>query len=227
MSPGLSWMSSNTREVSPVGSNLTVEVGAQAEFEISGSLSVTTGVGFAFNRGATLRHETGGNFFPKSRLSNDSYNTGQKPLPDGTRLKYHLHYLQFPFALKWHVQPSDDLKYYAEAPILTWGFTTQRRADIKAGDIQAAKENVSKDVNPLNLSLGIGGGIEYAISSKTSAVLGLSFHRGLLDVTSDKATKAIPDPDHNPFDPNDDYFIHKENANAVLNAFVLRMGILF
>lgn len=227
LSPGFSWMTTNDRSISNVGTNMTIGLAARGEFGVSDRLAVTTGIGLTFNRGGTLRHETGGNFFPRSRLSDDSFNSGQKPLPDGSRLKYHLQYLQFPVALRWHVQGSELLKYYFEAPVLTWGFTVQRRGAIKAGDINTERENISKDVNPFNLSLGLGGGIEYAIGPKTSVVVGLSFQRGLLDVTNDKATKATLNPDDNPYDPNDDYFLEKEDARAVLNALLIRMGILF
>ncbi len=227
LNPGFAWMTTNDPGISNVGTNLSLGLTMRGEFGISERLAIATGIGLTFNRGGTIRHETGGNFFPKSRLSDDSYNTGQKPLPDGTKLKYNLQYLDFPIALKWRSQESGLFRYYVEAPIVTWGFTVQRRGEIKAGDINTKKEDISKDVGPFNMSLGLGGGIEYAIGQNTSFIAGLNFHRGLLDVTSDRATVATPNPNDNPFDPNDDYILHDEDANAVLNALVFRIGILF
>ncbi|HLF64462.1 MAG TPA: porin family protein [Saprospiraceae bacterium] len=227
VNPGIAWMTTNDLGISNVGTNLTVGIAAQGELGISDQLAIATGMGLTFNRGGKLRHETGGNFFPQSRLSNDAYNSGPKPLPDGTKLKYSLQYLEFPFALKWRPPENGLMRYYVEAPVLTWCFTLQRRGAIKAGDINTEKEDISKDVNPFNISLGIGGGLEYAMGQKTSLVAGLSFHRGLLDITSDNATTATPNPDDNPFDPNDDYILHKEDAHAALNTIVVRIGILF
>ena len=82
-----------------------------------------------------------------SQLSDDSYNTGQKPLPDGTKLKYNLQYLDFSGGFKWHSQESGLIRYYVEVPVITWGFTVQRRGEIKAGDIDTRKEDIAKDVS--------------------------------------------------------------------------------
>ena len=227
ISPGVAWMTTNDLGVTNVGSNLTMGISARGEIGISDRLSATTGAGLTFNRGGTLRHETGGNFFPESRLSNGDYNSGQKPLPDGTKLKYRLQYVEIPVALKWYVYEDKVLRYFAEAPVITWGVTVRRRGAIDAGEIHVDNEDISKDVNPFNIILGFGGGVEYTVGSKTSVVAGLSFHRGLIDVTNNAATRATHNPDNNPFDPNDDYILSPEDARAVLNAFVIRMGILF
>jgi hypothetical protein len=227
LNPGFSWMTTNKLGISKVGTNLTLGLAARGEFGISEHLAVAAGIGLTFNQGGTIRHETGGNFFPWSRLSDDSYNTGQKPLPDGTKLKYNLQYLDFSTALKWRSQESGLIRYYVEAPVLTWGFTVQRRGEIKAGEINTKKEDISEDVNQYNLSLGLGAGIEYALGANTSLVAGLHYQRGLLDVTSNWATIATPNPNDNPFDPDDDYILQIEDARAVVNAFVVRIGVLF
>lgn len=227
LNSGFAWMTTSDRTINNVGTNLTTGLAGIGEYGISDRLAITTGLGLTFNRGGTIRHEIGGNFFPQSRLSDDSYNTGMKPLPDGTRLKYNLQYLDLPVSLKWRSAESELLRYYIEAPIITWGFTVQRRGEIMAGEIDTRKEDIGKDVSAFNLSLGFGGGIEYPIGSTTSLVAGLYFHRGLIDVTSNKATQATPNPADNPFDPNDDYLLNSEDSRALLNAIVVRVGILF
>jgi hypothetical protein len=227
LNPGLTWLNTDKRAVSNVGTNVTFGLAANGEFGISEQFAVATGVGLTFNRGGVLRHEIGGNFFPHSRLSDDAYNTGDKPLPDGTRLKYNLQYLEIPVSLKWRSPESGSLRYYVEAPVVTWALTLQRRGAIRAGDINTAKEDISKDVNPFNISLGLGAGVEYTVKRGTVITAGIFYHRGLLDITGDDATTASPNPDSNPFNPGDDYINTTENAKAVLNALVLRLGILF
>lgn len=227
LNSGFAWMTTSDRAINNVGTNLTTGLNGIGEYGISDHLAITTGLGLTFNRGGTIRHEVGGNFFPESRLSDDSYNTGQKPLPDGTKLKYNLQYLDLPVSLKWRSAESDPIRYYIQAPIITWGFTVQRRGEIMAGEIDTKKEDIAKDVSPFNLSLGLGGGVEYPIGSTTSLVGGIYFHRGLIDITTDKATRATPNPNDNPFDPNDDYILHNEDSRAFLNAIVVRVGILF
>jgi len=228
VTPGFSWMNTNKLSVSSVGTNAIIGLAAHGEFGISEHFSAVAGIGLTFNCGGKLRHVMGGNFFPQSRLSDDAYNTGDKPLPDGTRLKYSLQYLEFPVALKWRSPESKGpLRYYVEVPAVTWAFTLQRRGAIRAGDINTAKEDISKDVNPFNIMVGVGGGTEYTVSPGTIITAGIHYQRGLLDITGDQATVATPNPDDNPFDPTDDYINAAENAKAVLNAFVIRLGILF
>ncbi len=226
-STGLAWMTTNDRSISSVGSNLTASIGATGEFRILEKMVITTGLGLGFNRGGTLRHAIGGNFFPNSRLSSDAYNTGAKPLPDGTRLKYNIQYLEFPLGLKWRFGNPERIGYYAELPVITWDLAIQRRGSIKAGEIGTAKENISRDVAAMNIMWGLGGGIEMPVSDGKTVTAGLTFSRGFNDITGNQAKTAIPNPDDNPFDPNDDYLLRPEHSHALMNVLVVRVGILF
>jgi len=226
-STGLSWITTNKLDVSKVGSNFTGSIGATGEVGISEHVSVVTGVGLEFNRGGSLRHTTGGNLFPASRLSDDIYNSGQKPLPDGTRLKYNMQYVVVPIGMKWHSGEVGPGRIYVEAPVLSCGIAIQRRAAINAGDIHTSKENVSKDVAPVNIAWGFGTGIEYPLARDKSLTAGLHFSRGFNDFTNNGALVAEPNPNDNPFDPDDDYILHSESSRALLNGLVLRVGLLF
>jgi hypothetical protein len=227
MSSGLSWISTNALSVGQVGSNLTASIGATGEIGISDHISVVTGVGLQFNRGGSLRHVTGGNFFPGSRLSNDAYNTGQKPLPDGTRLKYSIQYVDVPIGLRWRSNEVGPGQIYVEAPILSCGIAMRRRGEINAGDIHAEKENISKDVSPVNVAWGFGAGYEYPMGHDKLLTFGLHYTRGLNDVTGNGAHVALPNPNENPFDPDDDYLIIHEDTRALVTALQLRLGIRF
>lgn len=227
ISPGVSWMTTNTRSISKVGSNLTLGMGARGEIGVSDHWTAFAGLGIGFNRGGMIRHETGGNFFPSSRLSSEAYNSGQKPLPNGTRLRYHLKYVEMPVGLKWTSEDRGTLRIYAEAPVVSWGLAIGRRGDIRAGDIHAENEDISRDVSAFNINLGFGAGVEYPVREKLVLVGGVHFHRGILDITGNKATTATPNPNNNPFDPDDDYILLPEKSHATLNMLVLRIGVLF
>ena len=117
LSPTMSWISSNDNLINRTSSSVGVTVGALAEYPMSESISFTGGIGLAFNKGGTLQHEHGGDFFPDSELSDDKYNTGEKPLPDGVKLKYRLQYVEIPVGIKWKTEEKGYFRYFAEAPI--------------------------------------------------------------------------------------------------------------
>jgi len=227
LSPTMSWISTDDNLINRTSSNIGITLGALAEYEMTEKISFTGGVGLAFNKGGTLQHEHGGNFFPDSELSDDKYNTGEKPLPNGVKLKYKLQYVEVPMGIKWKTEEKGDIRYFAEAPILTIGMRTQARGDIDGGDVLTSKENIGPDVSFFNFQIGAGVGLEYAISESSSLVGGLYFNAGLTDITNNAATKAIDNPDQAPSNPNDDYIIVSEDSRGRLSSITLRIAIMF
>lgn len=226
-SPTMSWISTNDNLINRTSSNVGITLGAISEYLMSESISFTAGIGLAFNKGGTLQHEHGGNFFTDSELSDDRFNTGEKPLPDGVKLKYKLQYVELPLGIKWKTEEKGYFRYFAEAPILTIGMRTQARGDIDGGDVASTKENIGPDVSFFNFQVGVGAGVEYAISEGTSLVGGLYFNAGLSDITNNAATKAIDNPDQAPSNPNDDYIIVPEDSKGRLSSITLRIAIMF
>ena len=160
-------------------------------------------------------------------MSDDKYNTGEKPLPDGVKLKYKLQYVEIPLGIKWKTEEKGYIRYFAEAPILTVGMRTQARGNIDGSEVSTSDENISPDVSFFNFQLGVGAGLEYAISQNTSLVGGLYFNAGLSDITNNAATKAINNPDQAPSNPNDNYIIVPEDSYGRLSSVTLRIAIMF
>ena len=227
VSPTMSWISTNDDRINKTSSNVGIGVGAVGEYFLTENFSFTGGIGLAFGQGGTLQHEDGGNFWPNSKLSDDRLNTGDKPLPDGVKLKYRLQYLNLPVSMKLRSNENGYLRYYGEFPVLTFGFNTQARGDIEGGDATADKENIGKDVGFFNFQIGLGGGIEYALSPSTSLVAGLYLNFGINDITKDDGIKAIDDPDQKPSNPNDDYIFEQEDSRGRLSNVALRIAIMF
>jgi hypothetical protein len=233
VSPSMSWISTNDQEINRTSSSVGISVGAIAEYFMTEQLSFTGGIGLAFNKGGTLQHEHGGNLLPNSELSNGDFNTGVKPLADNVKIKYKLQYIELPFAIKLRTEEKGYFRYFAELPIVTLGMRVQARGDIKAeGDvlheeIDVQKENITGDVNFFNVQLGLGAGLEYAISENTSLVGGLYFHAGITDVTGNDGKKAINNPDNTPGNPNDNYIIVPEDSYGRLSSVTLRIAIMF
>ena len=227
LSPSMSWISTDDDLINRTSSNIGISMGAVLEYIMSENISFTGGIGLAFNQGGTLQHEHGGNFFPDSELSDDKLNTGEKPLPNGVKLKYKLQYVEIPLGIKWKTEEKGHFRYFAEAPVFTVGMRTQARGDIEGGEVTSSNENISRDVSFFNFQIGFGLGLEYAISHNTSLVGGLYFNAGLSDITNDAATKAIDNPDQAPSNPNDNYIIVPEDSNGRLSSITLRIAIMF
>jgi hypothetical protein len=218
-SPTFSWLATDAQKIRGNGFNTGLKLGATADYYFLENYALSTGIGFGFNHGGQLLHEIGGNFLANSELSEDRYNTPNgKPLPDLVKIRYHVQYVEIPFALKMRTQQFGYVRIFAQAPIITLGWRTQARGDVTAEKINLKKENIKPDVNPLLFTWGVGGGVEYDISPSTSLVGGLYFNRNMIDVTRNKNNYSIEDGTPDKVD---------EDSKAVLNAITLRLGIIF
>ena len=106
----------------------------------------------------------------------------------GTDFKYSIQYVEFPIGLKLRTREFGYLRYYV---------------------IQSA-------VNLLNISWGIGAGMEYTVSSNTALVGGIAFQTGFTDVTKDKNTTLVSGGRQS-----------EEDSKGKLNSIVLRLGVMF
>ncbi len=189
-SPGISWMASSQKtKIESNGSNLNFRLGALGEKFFRPNYAVMSGIGFVFNNGGTLRYSEGGNLWPKSDLSSPKFDS----LPAGVNLHHRLQYVEIPFGLKMRGGSGEDsyLNFFAEIPMLTLGFNTKALGDIReTSDRNAEDENIKPDVNLLQLSWGLGGGVEYNLSASTAIVAGIQYSQGFLDVTKDGGDKS-------------------------------------
>ena len=105
----------------------------------------------------------------------------------GTTVSYNLKYISIPLALKLKTNDIGYFTYYAQL-----GFNTQINIGSRANstDESLSRDNVSKEVNLLNLSYFFGGGIEYNVGGQTSLTGGLFYNNGFIDVLSNNRYKA-------------------------------------
>jgi len=211
-SPSFSWMSSSDNKINSSGTNLGMKFGLVAEYYFAPNYGITSGVGFAFNQGGTLLHDLGGDLWKESDLSNTDFHD----LPAGVKLKYNLQYIEIPIGMKMRTSEFGYLRYFAELPILTIGILTQARGNIDGQGRMAEKEDIKKDVTPLNMSIGFGGGVEYTINENTSLVGGIYYQNGFLDMTDNDAIKI--DADLNEI---------AEKSKGVAKNITIRIGVIF
>ncbi len=211
-SPSFSWMSSSDNKINSNGTNLGMKFGLVAEYYFAPNYGVVTGAGFAFNQGGTLLHDVGGDLWKESDLSNTDFHD----LPAGVKLKYNLQYIEIPMGFKMRTGEFGYLRYFAELPILTLGILTQARGNIEGTGRMAEKEDIKKDVTPINLAIGFGGGVEYTINENTSLVGGIYYHNGFIDMTSNKAEKIDAD-------------LNKkvDDSKGVVKNITLKIGVIF
>jgi hypothetical protein len=222
-SPTWTWMRTDDKKIEGVGSNWGFRLGAVGEYYFATNYAFFGGLGFGFNQGGTLQNGyPKGNFWPNSDLV-----TPLKQLPQDAKLHYRLNYVEIPFGLKMRGGSTEDnpLRFYAELPSFTIGFVSKALGDIRGdNDLPDAQSddaldiNIRDEVRGLALSWGLGGGIEYELTSNATLVAGLGYQQGFTDVTDNKglvSRESAAEPSV------------KEGSKATIRGIILRVGIFF
>ncbi len=210
--PFISWMGSNDNTINAQGTNFGFKLHPVGEYFFAENYAFTTGIALAFNQGGTLNHTTGGNLWPETVV--ESKTTGLDSIPNGSNLTYKLQSVEIPFGIKLRTNEINYLRYYGEVPI-TVGIKTQARGNISGAGLETTKENINADMNFVNISWGIGGGVEWEVSQSTSLVAGLYFQGGFMDLTKNNGTQYQPTGNET------------EDSKAIMNAINIRLGVMF
>ena len=212
----------------------------------------TFGGNFALNKGGKLNYEDGGKIFMRSELDNEMYidnrtnisaNVSQTPgtelpLVAGTNVRYNINYIEVPFGLKLRTNELGQsyLRAFFHLPIVTVGVPVSARGTVDAprttGSVTpppgyytpeiSKGENIYKDINFLQLSLGTGAGVESSPNEDGGLRLvgGFYYNYGFIDtVKKNQLYDDITDPNAPTF---------KENkARTGFHNIGLRIGIIF
>jgi hypothetical protein len=222
-SPMISWINNDDNLIIRNGGNIGLKLGTTADIYFRDNYSFTLGINLAFHEGGEFRYEIGGNYLPKSDLSDPvTLQTGDKPLPDGTKIQYNLQYIEFPIGLKIRSKEFGYIRYFVEAPVFHFAFLTRGRGDIESDQFKFEQENFYKDLSVFNVFWGFGAGLEYSISENNSLVGGLYYQNGLIDFTKDNGHRAVNNPEIVP-----PYLLQKDDSRATVSNIILKIGILF
>lgn len=221
-SPTFSWMNTNDNQINGNGTNLGLKLGVLGENYFSERYALTFGLGFAFNMGGTLNHTQGGDFWANSELNNVAEYHLLQP---ETNLKYGLQYVEIPVGFKMVTQEFGYLRFYAHLPVFTLGILTQAKGDISGPNVVTEIEDldIKKDVNFINLSWGIGGGVEYSIGENTSLFGGISFQNSFIDISKNKNAKKFV------YDELSGGVISEEaeDSKANMGGITVNLGVMF
>lgn len=182
----VSWMSSNTPNIESGGYNGSTSIYIKAEYYFSPFVSLATGVGMTFNQGGTLIYQTGGDVWKDSDLIPATLHF----LPSNSELKSKIQYLEIPVALKLRTDEFSSFRVFFEVPRLTLGVTTKARGSVSAMGISEENQNIYPSMSWLNASYGVMAGIEYSLSEDISAVIGVNWKQGFVDITDDSGIDA-------------------------------------
>lgn len=212
-SPTFNWMNTNNNKINSSGVNLGLKLGMIGEFYFRENYALSTGLGFWFNSGGTLLHENPGVYWDPAILP-----PGIDTLPAMVKLKYGIQFVEIPIGLKMRTREFGYNRFFIE-PALTLGFKTQARGTATGNGLAdlVEKINIGKEVNPINLSWGLTGGIERSLSENTALVLGAGFQFGFADMTRNRGTV---------FDPTRPEPV-RENSKGKISGIIIRVGVLF
>jgi len=214
LSPSISWLTTDEIKINPNGPNLGLQLGMIGEYYFQENYSLATGIGFHFNAGGKLFYEES---VDTVSIWGGAEIPGDNVYEGGTDFKYSIQYVEIPIGLKLRTKELGYVRYYVE-PRIALGFRTQAKGNIlNDADVDSQEDyNIQSAVNPINLSWGIGGGLEYTVSSNTAIFGGLSFQNGFTDVSKDKNTSIVVNGRQS-----------EEDSKAKLISITLRLGIMF
>ena len=224
LSPTFNWLSTDDNLIESDGTNLGLKLGLVAEYYFQENYSIHTGINFHFGAGGALRYDDRYNLVDIwNEPLNDVLGTPptEAQLTGGSTYDYRIQFVEIPLGLTLRTREFGYVRYFVR-PAFTLGVVAGSRGSIERASYIDEDENfdIGSEVNALNLSWGIGGGIEYSISTQTSLVAGLGFQSGFLDLTTDNDTR-IQRSDR----PNVEPF--EDDSSARQRSVVIMLGVLF
>jgi len=183
--PSFAWLRTDSKNFSTNGSKFGFSYGLMTEFNFTKRYAFATGIDVAY-RGGKL----------KSIISLQNA-SGVDTAIFTTEQAMTLQYIEIPLTLKLKTNEIGYLTYYLQVGVSP-GINIRAKADYKSsnqinGVTTTSSEDaadIKKDINSLNLSMIIGGGVEYTLSGSTSLLLGVQFNNGFMDIADGDDLKA-------------------------------------
>lgn len=172
LSPQMSWMSAVDNGLEGNGAYLGFAYGLLMDLLIPENYAFATGILISYDGGKV------------TYLDSIKFNALPDIYPAGTNVNYRIQYIEIPLSMKLHTNQIGYITYFGQFG-LQGGIAIRSRADIEtfAPAVNVVKQDFGKDVTPGSFGLLVGGGLEYALTGNTSALIGLQFTNGFIDVT--------------------------------------------
>lgn len=207
VTPSLCWYRSDNSNVESDGMLFRASYGFVADFKFATNYAFSTGIDVSYKGGKLKRtNSTASGDTTTSMLYEESLKTRYIEVPLTIRLKTN-QIGMVKYYLQAGIAPGFNFKGFTEGTVTTQrtatGYTNTTEADVDQTD-------VNDDINLFNLSMVIGGGVEYNLTGTTNLVLGVVFTNGFLDITDKNNTNAL-----------------LQDSKVFANQLGLNIGILF
>ena len=176
--PVVSWLHPDVSSVDSKGNRLGFNIGLIVDKFFAKNYALSTGLSI---------HNGGGSLLFKDPTSIRT-NRETVPLAPNTKVTYKLQYLHIPIGLKLCTNEIGYTTFYGQLGLNTM---INIKATGTASNNVFENENISKEINLINLGYHIGGGVEYSIGGNTRLTAGLMYLNGFTDVTNRGADKVV------------------------------------
>jgi len=197
-SPLVSWMKPDKSFTSKESIGLGYSYGLIVDLDFTDNYSFGTGINLTHQRG-NIRYDSA---FTLRSLSTIDTLSGS--------MKTKLQFLEIPLTIKLKSNEVGYMRFFGQFG-LTPGITLKAFGDVFSHNVTG--QNITKDINFMNIAMTLGAGVEYSLGGKTSLIGALMFNNGFIDVT--RKNKSLI--------ANSAY----SDTKVILNNFTLRIGILF
>lgn len=182
-SPSLAWLRSDTKGYASDGSKFGFSYGLITDFNFASKYAFSTGIDITYRGGKFKTVQE-----LKTIVNEDSVIS--------TSAAYVLQYLEIPITLKLKTNEIGSVTYYVQVGVAP-GINIRARKNYESTTqttvlgtqytttAEESKLDAQNEINNLNLSMIIGGGVEYTLSGQTVLVGGIQFNNGFLDVFDD------------------------------------------
>jgi hypothetical protein len=188
--PQFSWMVPDVKSISSKGSVLGLNAGIGMDYYFSENYAFSTGITI-YNTGGKLQYEDSMNF---------TVNSGIVTVPAAKTITYNLQYIDIPLGLKFKTTEIGYMTYFANLGVAPMIKVRARASDV-SGVIN--KDNITEDINLMNMGYFINAGMQYSIGGSSAIILGVGYSSGFTDVTIIESDKIS------------------------INTFTVKLGILF
>lgn len=182
ISPTFSWLGNNAdnNAIEGDGSSFAFKIGADGEYYFRENYALKFGLAMSFNQGGGLAFNSITDDLAAAGLTSIALFEDSQPgilTTANTNASFSYQYIEIPFGLKLRTNEMGYMRYYAEIPVVTLGINVAARGAIDGSD----DFRIAKDTGFMQMSWGLGGGAEYAVSESTSVTAGVYYQSGFIN----------------------------------------------